>query len=111
MSVQNAIRHIEPLELKKRIEKGDALVLLDVREEDEIEVCALPNITHIPTGEIVARIHELNPEDEIICICHVGQRAYYVAQYLQESGFKNVSLLQGGMVSYAQQADPSLSIY
>jgi rhodanese-related sulfurtransferase len=104
----NPVRFIDALELKKRIDRGDKLVLLDVREGFEIQECCLPSITHIPLGQIAYRFQELNPESEIVCICHLGQRSFNAAQYLVQNGFSNVYSLNGGMAAYIQKADPSL---
>jgi len=106
---RNPIPLIEPLELKQRMERGDKLVLLDVREDREVNECSLPRITHIPLGQIANRIRELSPNEEIVCICHLGQRSKNAAKFLIDSGFQRVYSLNGGMAAYIRQADPSLS--
>ncbi len=101
------ISYINPIQLQERMERHDRLILLDVREDYEVASSALPNITHIPMGQIPARLHELRPQDEIICICHLGQRAFHVAHYLQQQGFQNVYNLEGGMAAFVcQQSNP-----
>lgn len=108
--IRKPISLIEPLDLKQRLDRGDKLVLLDVREDREVKACSLPGITHIPLGEIAARLHELNPTDEIVCICHLGQRSKNAAKYLIKNGFSRVCSLNGGMAAYVQQTDSSRAI-
>ena len=86
-------------------------VLLDVREGWELQTCALPGVLHIPMQTIPARIEELNPADEVICICHHGMRSMQVALFLEHHGFKNVINLSGGMHAWAVQVDPQCPTY
>ena len=90
---------------------GDAIVLLDVRQEWETTLCRLENAVHIPIEEIEHRTEELNPEDEIVVYCHVGQRSAAVAEYLTQLGFKNAKNLLGGLDYWAQTVDPAMRRY
>lgn len=103
--------NITPAELKERMDKGDKLLLLDVREAHEIEISKLPNIIHIPMNDVPDRIHELDSADEIICICRSGGRSANVAGFLVQSGFQKVHNMVGGMNGYAQQVDQSIPVY
>src|SRR5215207_7451666 len=73
------IPEILPQELKIRLDKGDAVVLLDVREPEEVTIVHLPGSVHIPMGDIPGRLHELDPDKEIIVYCHHGIRSLRVA--------------------------------
>lgn len=102
------IAYLTASQLKERIQRNDPLVLLDVREDHEVETHSLENIKHIPMGQIVERVEELNPSEEIVCICHLGQRSFYVAQYLLQQGFEKVYNLEGGMASFEQKSGTTL---
>lgn len=88
-----------------------APVLLDVREPWEVATCALPGITAIPMSQIPARSEELDPDDEIVCICHHGARSAHVAMFLASRGFTRVANLSGGVDAWARQVDPSMPTY
>ena len=105
------MNQIPPQELKARIDRHDPIVLLDVRQEWETKLCRLENAVHIPIEEIEHRTDELNPEDEIIVYCHVGQRSAAVAHYLGQLGFKSVKNLAGGLNYWAATVDPGMRRY
>jgi rhodanese-related sulfurtransferase len=105
------MNQITPPELKARLDRRDAIVLLDVRQDWETKLCRLDNAVHIPIEEIEYRTTELNPEDEIVAYCHVGQRSAAVAEYLTQLGFKNVKNLLGGLDYWAQTVDPTMRRY
>ncbi len=89
-------------------------VLLDVREVEEVQICALPGITHIPMNEIPLRAGELKADQDIVCICHHGGRSAQVAQFLiVRAGFDpaHVYNLQGGVHAWANQVDPQMATY
>lgn len=87
-------------------------VLLDVREDGEVQICAIPGIKHIPMGQIVARATELDEDADIVCICHHGGRSMQVASFLeQRAGFTKVYNLSGGVNAWAIQVDPSMAKY
>ncbi|MFH1302209.1 MAG: FAD-dependent oxidoreductase [Planctomycetota bacterium] len=72
--------------------------ILDVRSLKEVETFSFSEITHIPVDELRGRLHELDTTRPIITVCHTGMRAYVAARILQQSGFKNVQNLTGGML-------------
>ena len=99
-------------QLKERLDRGDPLVLLDVREGTEIEICSLPGITHIPLGELSLRHTELDPEAEIVCICHHGIRSAHAANGLSRLGFDGpLWNLTGGMEAWAVDIDSAMARY
>src|SRR5947207_5270696 len=95
-------------ELKSRLDRHEAPLLLDVRQDWETKLCRLPNSVHIPIEEIEVRTDELNPEDEIVVYCHQGVRSAAVAEYLRSLGFKSVRNLAGGLDHWARVVDPSM---
>ncbi|MEE2941045.1 MAG: rhodanese-like domain-containing protein [Planctomycetota bacterium] len=102
---------LSPSELKGRLDRGDELVLLDVREHDEVEICRLPGITHIPLGELSVRHIELDPDAETVCICHHGVRSAHAAAALARLGFDALWNLSGGVDRWACEVDPDMSRY
>ena len=105
------IGEIEPVELKARRERGDAIVVLDVRETEEIAIAPFPAATHIPMGEIPSRLTELDPDAELIVVCHHGIRSAQVAMYLARMGFERVSNLNGGIEAWSLTVDSSTPRY
>lgn len=104
-------REIDPSGLKQKLDSGEKLVLLDVREDFERTICKFPNAVHIPVGQITHRYAELNPNDQIIAHCHKGGRSAYTTEFLIEKGFKNVKNLRGGIDAWANEIDPSMQKY
>jgi rhodanese-related sulfurtransferase len=88
-----------------------APLLLDVREPWEFEKCSIADSLPIAMNTIPARMQELDPEAEIVCICHHGARSMQVAAFLERQGFTNVSNLTGGIHAWAQQVDPTVAMY
>lgn len=101
---------VTPQALKVRLDRRDALVLLDVREEWETRLCRLPNALHIPLDELELRVDELDPVDEVVVYCHHGVRSAAVAEYLRQRGF-NARNLAGGLDAWARLVDPSMRQY
>ncbi len=86
-------------------------VILDVREEWELKLCALPGTRHIPMGRIPARFEELDPHDEIVVVCHHGIRSQHVIGFLESQGFTRLHNLQGGVDAWAREIDPVMRKY
>ncbi|HEX8955582.1 MAG TPA: rhodanese-like domain-containing protein [Burkholderiaceae bacterium] len=86
-------------------------LLLDVREQREYEICHIDDVTLMPMNTVPARIEELDPEAEIVCICHHGGRSMQVAAFLERNGFSKVSNLTGGVHAWSQQVDPGMPTY
>ena len=99
-------------DLKARLDQaGEKPLLLDVRENWETQLCALPGSTFIPMGQIPTRVAELDSEREIVVICHHGVRSQHVAYYLANQGFKKLYNLQGGVDAWAREIDPTMHKY
>ena len=102
---------ILPRELKSRFDRGDIPLILDVREAEEVALAAFPNAVHIPMGDIPSRVAELDPEREVVVVCHHGVRSAHVAGYLSSIGFKTVLNLAGGIDAWSVSVDPAVSRY
>jgi len=86
-------------------------VLLDVRENWEVETCSIAGSVQIVMNTIPARMDELDEDAEIVCICHHGARSMQVAAFLERNGFSRVSNLTGGIHAWAVQVDGSMAKY
>lgn len=106
------IRQLTVNELKERLDKEpDKLILLDVREPWERNICELPGTTAIPMREVPARAGELPKDAEIVVVCHHGIRSQQVALYLDRVGFDKLNNLVGGINAWAREIDPKMSTY
>jgi rhodanese-related sulfurtransferase len=92
---------ITPPELKERLDAGDRLELLDVREPWEFDLARIEGSKLIPMGELSVRVSELDPAAETVVICHHGHRSAYVARALEQAGFARVLNLEGGLDAYS----------
>ena len=101
---------ISPLILKKRLESGEPLVLLDVREPYEFQIVHL-DAQLIPLRELANRVKELDASKETVVYCHTGMRSLRAVEYLKSSGFKNVKNLTGGIEEWARTVDPTMTRY
>jgi len=106
-----AVSQIQPLKLKQRLDQGEDIFLIDVREEWEYSLVSIEGSTLIPLGELADRVQEFIFEEEIVVICHHGVRSHHGASILLESGFKTVHNLIGGIDGWSQVVDPSLPRY
>ncbi|MBI3299392.1 MAG: molybdopterin-synthase adenylyltransferase MoeB [Elusimicrobia bacterium] len=96
--------------LKEKMANG-GVVVVDVREPHELEICRIAGTTHIPLGEIPTRYKELDPKAEILVHCRSGMRSMKAAKFLKEQGFQNVSNVAGGILAWAERIDTSLATY
>jgi len=105
------IGKIDPVTLKARLDRGESVLILDVREPFEIALAPFPGATHIPMGDIPSRLTELDPDRETVAVCHHGVRSAQVAMYLAQNGFEHVLNLSGGIDAWSEDADPSTPRY
>jgi adenylyltransferase/sulfurtransferase len=102
---------IEPLELKRRMDRGDEFVLIDVREPHEADICTIPRARLIPKGQVPSRLNELNSTDEFVIHCKSGKRSAEIVDFLRKAGFRKVKNLRGGILAWSDQVDPSVPKY
>ena len=107
----HTIPQISPATLQAWLAERDDVLLLDVREDDEVALCHLPHCVHIPMNHIPLRHDELPDDKTIVVYCHHGMRSLYSAMYLAEVGFDAVYNLQGGIDAWAQTIDPNMRRY
>ncbi|WP_182871015.1 molybdopterin-synthase adenylyltransferase MoeB [Stieleria mannarensis] len=101
---------IEPTELKRRLEAGQPLTILDVRKQHEYDICNLGG-TLIPLDELPTRLDELDRTRPIVVHCKLGMRSAKAVQILRDAGFPDVSNLNGGIIRWSKQIDPTVETY
>jgi adenylyltransferase/sulfurtransferase len=102
---------ITPVELKRRLDAGENLFVLDVREPNEYQINRIQGSTLIPLGELPRRYQELPRDREIIAQCKVGGRSAKAVDYLRTVGFTKVKNLRGGILEWIDRVDPSQPKY
>jgi rhodanese-related sulfurtransferase len=102
---------IDPVDLKRmRDERKDHLVV-DVREQWELEIAALDQCLHLPLGDLPARYAELPKDRPVVVLCRTGRRSLQATMWLREQGYANAVNLRGGTHLWADQVDPSMRKY
>lgn len=104
------VAEITPAEFVARRERGETLTLLDVREDWELGVASVPNVVHIPMGQVADRLQELDKNTEVVVLCRSGRRSLEVAKFLQQNGFKTVNLA-GGVLAWSRELDATIPTY
>jgi len=102
---------IEARQLAEKLDHGEPIHLLDVREPHELEISHLKGADLIPLGQLAARLSELDSADEMVVFCKSGTRSARALELLASAGFRKVKNLKGGINAWAQEVDPSLPIY
>ncbi len=102
---------ISSMELKQRLDRGDVLTIVDVREPHEYQINRIHGSLLIPLGDLNKRYVELDPSDEIIVQCKVGGRSAKAADFLRSKGFTKVLNLKGGILDWIDKVDPSQPKY
>jgi molybdopterin/thiamine biosynthesis adenylyltransferase/rhodanese-related sulfurtransferase len=102
---------LSAVELKAKLDRGDKFVLLDVREDFERDICRIEGARFIPLGQLPSRMSELDSADEIVLQCKSGVRSARALKLLSEAGFGKLLNLEGGILAWAEQVDPSVPKY
>lgn len=98
-------------DLKRRIDAGESLIIVDVRNPEEFQICRIPGSQLLPLPELNRRFRELDASKEIILHCKSGMRSGKAQQFLRQQGFKNTVNLKGGILAWADQIDRSMPKY
>lgn len=102
---------ITPAELSARINSGDQLSLIDVREEDEHAIARIEGARLLPLSRFQEWVGGLNPDDEIVVMCHHGIRSAQVCGFLARSGYAKLHNLAGGIDRWAHEVDATVPLY
>jgi len=106
------MEEITPAELKQRLDNGDDIQIVDVREDNEVAIGRIPNSIHIPLGQILSRMKDLDPSRETVVHCKMGGRSARAIDALQRSGYQGKLInLKGGILRWSDEVDPSVPKY
>jgi rhodanese-related sulfurtransferase len=102
---------ITPQQLRQRLDRGDKLLLIDVREPHEHQICRIEGAQLIPMRTVPASLQALDTGDDVICYCHHGMRSMDVAVWLRGQGIEKAQSLAGGIERWSAEIDPQVPRY
>jgi rhodanese-related sulfurtransferase len=102
---------ISPSDVKSLLNRNEDLLLIDVREPWETQLCSLPGAQLIPMGAIPANLQKLDVEGNVICYCHHGVRSLDVAVWLRSQGLSGAKSMTGGIDRWSAEIDPTVPRY
>ncbi len=107
------VPEMSPLEVKERLDNEHPLVLVDVREPHEYAIADLAQYApaRVPVGQLLERMSELDPTDNLVIYCRSGSRSAWAVQQLMAAGYEKVFNLEGGILKWRLDVDPSLRAY
>jgi rhodanese-related sulfurtransferase len=98
-------------DLAEKHNAGEDLILLDVREPDELAIASIPWALAIPMGDVPVRLEELPKDKPIAVLCHGGTRSARVTKFLNENGYPDAVNVAGGIRAWSSTIDPSVPDY
>ena len=111
-ATQQPMPEITATELKQRLDKGEDIQIIDVREAEEVAIGSIPNSVHIPLAQVVNRMSEIDPKRETVVHCKLGGRSARAIDALKRSGFSgNLTNLKGGIIAWSNEVDPAVPKY
>ncbi len=111
-ATQQQMAETTATELKQRLDNGEDIQIVDVREPHEVAIAKIPNSIHIPLGQVVNRMSEIDPSKETVVHCKMGGRSARAIMALKQSGFSgNLINLKGGITAWSNEVDPSVPKY
>ena len=106
------MQEITATELKQRLDQGEDIQIIDVREADEYQFARIPDAVHIPLGQVLNRMSEIDPSRETVVHCKSGGRSARAIEALTRAGFKgNMANLKGGITAWSNEVDPTVPKY
>ena len=102
---------ITPADVKARLDRGENLVLVDVREPWEYQLCRIEGAKLVPLGSLAASLQTLPDVDEVICYCHHGMRSLDAAGWLRFQGIEKAKSMAGGIERWSLDIDPKIPRY
>jgi rhodanese-related sulfurtransferase len=106
------MQEITATELKQRLDSGEDIQIIDVREPNEYAVARIPNSIHIPLGQVLNRMSEIDPARETVVHCKMGGRSARAIEALTRAGFSGkLANLKGGITAWSNEVDPSVPKY
>ena len=106
------MQSITATELKQRLDNGDDVQIVDVREANEVAIGRIPNSIHIPLAQVLERMSEIDPSRDTVVHCKMGGRSARAIEALQRSGYSGkLANLTGGIIAWSNDVDPSVPKY
>jgi rhodanese-related sulfurtransferase len=106
------MEEITATELKQRLDNGDDIQILDVREDNEVAVARIPGSVHIPLGQVLSRMNEIDPNRETVVHCKMGGRSARAIEAMKRLGFQGKLInLKDGIIGWSNEVDPSVPKY
>jgi len=106
------MEEITSTELKQRLDNGDDIQIVDVREDSELAISRLPDSIHIPLAQVLSRMNEIDPTRETVVHCKMGGRSARAIEALQRSGYTGKLInLKGGIIGWSNEVDPTVAKY
>lgn len=103
---------ITATELKERLDRGEDVQIIDVREPNEYAVARIPEAKHIPLAQVVGRMAEIDPDRDTVVHCKMGGRSARAIEALRQAGFTGrLTNLKGGITAWSNEVDPSVPKY
>ncbi|OLE55964.1 MAG: hypothetical protein AUG51_00840 [Acidobacteria bacterium 13_1_20CM_3_53_8] len=108
----NQMQEITATELKQRLDEGNDIQIVDVREPNEYAFARIPGSIHIPLGQVVNRMNEIDPSRETVVHCKMGGRSARAIEALKRAGFQGELVnLKGGITAWSNEVDPTVPKY
>jgi rhodanese-related sulfurtransferase len=107
------VRQIHPQDVKAKVDAGEAVLFVDVRQPEEYALCRIAGSVLIPLGELAGRVGELDPPAgaTVVVYCHHGMRSLSGAAVLAQAGLPNVVSMAGGIEMWSLLVDPAVPRY
>ena len=111
-STQTQLPAITATELKQRLDNGEDVQIIDVREANEVAIGRIPNSVHIPLAQVLDRMSEIDPNRDAVVHCKMGGRRARAIEALKRAGYAgNLANLTGGIIAWSNEVDPSVPKY
>jgi len=105
------VEEIGVLELKRRLDAGEPLEIIDVREPHEWAICRIDGARLVPLGSLASRVHEFDSGRTYVLQCRSGVRSARALGLLRQAGFHRLLNLRGGILAWAREIDPTMPTY
>lgn len=108
------MKSIQVEELRKRLQHREPWLLLDVRQQEEYDICNFEGVVEtwlIPLNKLGIAVERIPKDRPVAVCCHHGVRSMYAIECLEQQGFQNLYNLEGGIHAWAREIDPQMSLY
>ena len=102
---------ITPAEVKARLDGNEPLLLVDVREPWEFEMCRIQGAKLVPLGSVAANLQMIDAADDVVVYCHHGRRSLEAVAWLRQQGVEGARSMAGGIERWSREIDPNVPRY